>query len=55
MKKGKEIVLSEKEAIEIVACLETLAAMSGSFDEHFTKECKVAGRYASKIRKALKD
>lgn len=55
MKKRKEIVLSEKEAIAILSCLETLAAMSGAFDEHFTRECKVAGKYVTKITKVLKD
>lgn len=55
MKKRKEIALSEKEAIAIAECLETLAAMSGAFDEHFTRECKVAEKYSAKIRKALED
>lgn len=55
MKKRKEIVLSEKEAIGIAECLETLAAMAGVLDEYFTKECQKSGKYADKIRKILKD
>lgn len=38
MKKRKEIVLSEKEAI--VRCLETLAAMSGAFDSTLQENVK---------------
>lgn len=55
MKQRKEIVFTEKEAIAIAECLETLAAMVGALDEHFTKECQKAGRYADKIRDILND
>lgn len=55
MKVKKEIVFTEKEAIEIAECLETLAAMAGTLDEHFTKECQKAGKYADKIRDILND
>lgn len=53
MKIRKEIVFTEKEAIAIAECLETLEGMSGAFDEEFTKECKNAGKYALKIRETL--
>ena len=53
MKVKKEIVFTEKEATEIAECLETLAAMSGTYDEHFTKECQRAGKYANKIRELI--
>lgn len=55
MNKRKEVVLSEKEALGIAECLETLAAMTRALDEHFTKECQKAGKYAEKIRKVLED
>ena len=55
MKQRKEIVFTEKEAIAIAELLETLAAMSGTIDEHFTKECQQAGKYADKIRDVLND
>ncbi len=50
MKQRKEVVFTEKEAIEIAELLETLAAMSGTIDEEFTKECQKASKYADKIR-----
>lgn len=50
MKTKKEIILTEKEAIAIAQHLETLEAMSGTADEHFSKECIKAGKYAKKIR-----
>lgn len=50
MKQKKEIVFTEKEAIAIAECLETLAAMSGAIDDEFTKECQKAAKYADKIR-----
>lgn len=53
MKVKKEIVFTEKEATKIAECLETLAAMSGTYDEHFTKECQRAGKYANKIRELI--
>ena len=53
MKVKKEIVFTEKGAVEIAKYLETLAAMSGAYDEHFTKECQHAGKYADKIRELL--
>lgn len=53
MEAKKEIVFTEKEATDIAECLETLRAMSGSYDEHFTKECQRAGKYAGKIREIL--
>jgi len=55
MKTKKEIVLTEKEAQAIAELLETLEAMEGALDEHFTKECKYAAKYAAKIRKSLGD
>lgn len=54
MKVKKEIVFTEKEATEIAECLETLAAMAGTIDEHFTQECQRAGKYADKIRELIK-
>ncbi len=53
MKVKKKIVFTEKEATEIAECLETLNAMSGAIDEHFTKECKRAGKYADKIKELI--
>lgn len=53
MKVKKEIIFTEKEATEIAECLETLNAMSGTINEHFTKECKRAGKYADKIRELI--
>lgn len=53
MKQRKEIVFTEKEAVAIAECLETLEAMSGTLDEHFTKECLRAGKYADKIRELI--
>lgn len=55
MKQQKEIVFTEKEAIAIAECLETLAAMIGALDEYFTKECQKAGKYADKIREVLEN
>lgn len=55
MKVKKEIVFTEKEATKMAECLETLAAMAGTLDEHFTKECQKAGKYADKIRDILND
>ena len=55
MKTKKEIVLTEKEAQDIAELLETLKAMEGALDEHFTKECSKAGKYADKIRRSLGD
>lgn len=55
MKQKKEIVFTEKEAIAIAECLETLAAMSGTVDEEFTKECKKAAQYADKIRHIINE
>lgn len=55
MKQKREIVFTEKEAIAIAECLETLAAMSGAIDEDFTKECKKAAQYADKIRKIINE
>lgn len=54
MKVKKEIVFTEKEATEIAECLETLNAMAGALDEHFTQECQRAGKYADKIRELIK-
>lgn len=53
MKVKKEIVFTEKEATEIAECLETLEGMAGALDEHFTKECHRAGKYANKIRELV--
>ena len=53
MKQRKEIVFTEKEAKVIAECLETLEGMSGAIDEHFTKECQRAGKYADKIRELI--
>lgn len=53
MKVKKEIVFTEKEAIEIAECLETLNAMSETIDKHFTKECQLADKYADKIRELI--
>lgn len=50
MKTKKEIIFTEKEAIAITECLETLEAMAGALDENFTKGCITAGKYAKKIR-----
>lgn len=47
------IVLTEKEAIAIAECLETLEGMSGAYDEEFTRETLRAGRFAKKIRYQL--
>lgn len=55
MKQRKEIIFTEKEAIAIAECLETLAAMSGAIDEEFTECCKKSGKYADKIREILND
>lgn len=54
MKVKKEIVFTEKEATEIAECLETLNAMSGAIDEHFTKECQLAGKYADRIIETIR-
>lgn len=36
----KKQIFTKEELWEIVECLETLEAMSGAYDEEFTKECK---------------
>lgn len=44
------ITLTPKESDEIMDLLDTLAAMSGAYDEDFTRECKKAQRYSDKIQ-----
>lgn len=51
----KKQIFTKEEMMEIVECLETLEAMSGAYDEEFTKECKKAGKYAKKIRKFIQN
>lgn len=43
------ITLTPKESEGIMDLLDTLAAMSGSYDQDFTKECKKAQGYSDKI------
>ena len=47
-KKGY-ITLTPKESDEIMDLLDTLAAMSGAYDQVFTGECKKADKYSNKI------
>lgn len=52
MKREKNrILLTLKEAEEIEACLDSLSAMSGVYDENFNKECYCAEKYADKLMK----
>ncbi|MBO7280140.1 MAG: hypothetical protein J6V00_03140 [Bacteroidaceae bacterium] len=39
----------KKESDEIMDLLDTLAAMSGAYDQDFTEECKKADKYSNKI------
>ena len=43
------ITLTPKESNEIMDLLDTLAAMSGAYDQHFTAECKKSQKYSDKI------
>ena len=43
------ITLTPKESEEIMDLLDTLAAMSGAYDQDFTRECKRAQKYSDKI------
>lgn len=43
------ITLTPKESEEIMDLLDTLAAMSGSYDQDFTTECRKAQKYSDKI------
>ena len=43
------ITLTPKESEEIMDLLDTLAAMSGAYDQDFTGECKKAQKYSDKI------
>ena len=43
------ITLTPKESEDIMDLLDTLAAMSGAYDQDFTKECKKADKYSNKI------
>lgn len=43
------ITLTPKESDEIMDLLDTLAAMSGVYDEYFTRECKKAEKYSNRI------
>lgn len=43
------ITLTPKESDEIMDLLDTLAAMSGAYDQDFTRECKEADKYSHKI------
>lgn len=43
------ITLTPKESEEIMDLLDTLAAMSGAFDQDFTGDCKKAQKYSDKI------
>lgn len=43
------ITLTPKESDEIMDLLDTLAAMSGAYDQDFTEECKKADKYSNKI------
>lgn len=45
------ITLTPRESDEIMDSLDTLEAMSGAYDEDFTKDCQQAGRYSRKILK----
>lgn len=47
-KKGY-ITLTPKESDAIMDLLDTLAAMSGTYDQDFTKECEKAQKYSYKI------
>lgn len=51
----KKLILTENEAIAIAELLETLEAMSGALDEHFTSEALRAGKWAKKIRETIQD
>ena len=43
------ITLTPKDSEEIMDLLDTLAAMSGAYDQDFTGECKKAQKYSDKI------
>lgn len=49
------ITLTPKESNEIMDLLDTLAAMSGAFDQDFTRECKKAQKYSDKILELKND
>lgn len=51
MKRDKQgyIILTPRESNEIMDLLDTLGAMSGAYDEEFTKECNKAQKYSDKI------
>ena len=54
MKKHKNgILLTIKESEKIADLLNTLAAMSGSYDQYFTRDCKDAERFAGKIEELV--
>lgn len=54
MKKHKNgILLTIKESKKIADLLNTLAAMSGSYDQYFTSDCKDAERFAGKIEELV--
>lgn len=43
------VTLTPRESAEIIECLETLEAMSGAYDEDFTRDCQTAGRYSNRL------
>lgn len=49
----KSLCLTKKEAIKVSDLLASLAAMSGTIDEHFTRECQDALKLHKKIKELI--
>lgn len=48
------IILTLKEAEKIMNLLYTLEATSGAYDDEYTKDAQLAGKYGNKLLKCLK-
>lgn len=54
MKRDKgNIILTLKEAEDIMNLLYSLEATGGVYDEEYTKDAKMAGRYGNKLLKCI--
>lgn len=51
---NSSIILTLKEAEKIMNLLYTLEATSGAYDDEYTKDAQVAGKYGNKLFKCLK-
>ena len=52
--KNNAIILTLKEAEKIMNLLYTLEATSGAYDDEYTKDARLAGKYGNKLFKCLK-